>query len=141
MGYSIRDANAGDFDVVASFLDDFLRRDYFIPHRQLREVLARRYHRTVLAIDEGELLGLGIMTRRSRTLVNLLVSPCERKRGIASALLHRLRVERVRVKTNVSEGNPTEFYLNRGFRLCGEKTGKPHIVIAVVDLDSSYRYV
>ena len=141
MGYLIRDAVSGDYDALASFLDDFLRRDYFIPHRQLREILMRRYHSTVLAIEGVDLLGVAIMTRRSRTLVNLLVRPCERKRGIGDALLSRLRVERIRVKMNVTDGDPTGYYLKRGFRLSPERTGKKHIRIAVVDLDSPPRYL
>ena len=127
--------------MVQAFLDEHLRRDYFIPARQLREILVGRYHRTLLAIARDELLGLAIMTRRLRTLVNLLVSPCERKRGIGDALLSRLRVERIRVKTNVSDGDPTGYYLNRGYRMSPERTGKKHIKIAVVDLDSPPEWV
>lgn len=141
MGYLIRDARDGDFDAVASFLDQNLRRDYFIPHRQLREILAGRYHRTIVAVDDVTVLGIAIMTRRSRTLVNLLVDACERKRGIADALLSRLRVERIRIKTNVSDGDPTSYYLKRGFRLTDERTGKKHIRIAVIDLNSPPEYL
>lgn len=141
MGYALRDAVGSDYDALALFLDEFLRRDYFIPHRQLREILTRRYHTTVLAIEGTQILGVAIMTRRSRTLVNLLVCPCERKRGIGDALLSRLRVERIRVKMNVRAGDPTSYYLKRGFRLSPERTGKKHIRIAVVDLDSPPRYL
>ncbi len=136
MGYAIRDAVESDFDGVTSFLDRFLRRDYFIPHRQLREILRRRYHEMILAVDGDRILGLAIMTKAQRTLVNLLVDPCERKRGIGDALLSRLRVERIRVKMNVSDGDPTSYYLKRGYRMSQERTGKRHIRIAVVDLDS-----
>ena len=136
MSYAIRDAVADDFAGITTFLDEFLRRDYFIPYRQLRDILGGRHHRAIIAIDEERIVGLAIMTRALRTLVNLLVDPCERKRGIGDALLSRLRVERIRVKMNVSEGDPTSYYLRRGYRLSGERTGKQHIRIAVVDLDS-----
>lgn len=141
MGYAIRDACGEDFERVASFLDLHLRRDYFIPHRQLRDILSRRWHECVVAIDQDRVLGIAIATKRRRTLVNLLVASCERKRGIADALLSRLRVERIRVKTNVTDGDPTGYYLKRGFRLSSEKTGKRHIRIAVVDLDSPPKYL
>lgn len=141
MGYALRDAVADDFAMIEMFLDEHLRRDYFIPHRQLREMLTNRHHRTILAIDQEELVGIAITTRALRTLVNLLVRPCDRKRGIADALLSRLRVERIRVKTNVSDGDPTSYYLKRGYRLSDERTGKRHIKIAVVDLDAPPRWI
>ena len=136
VGYSIRNAVASDYGALVAFLDEFLRRDYFIRRRQLQEILGGRYHEALLAVDDERILGVAITTRRLRTLVNLLVRPCERKRGIADALLFRLRVERIRVKTNVSDGDPTGYYLKRGYRMSPERTGKPHIRIAVVDLDS-----
>ncbi len=136
MGFAIRDAVADDFALVASFLDDFLRRDYFIPHEQLRHVLRRRYHECILAIDGDRLVGLAIMTKAQRTLVNLLVCPCERKRGIGDALLSRLRVERIRAKMNVSAGDPSTYYRKRGYRDSRERTGKAHIKIMVLDLEN-----
>ncbi|KKM78616.1 hypothetical protein LCGC14_1358190 [marine sediment metagenome] len=135
MSYAIRVGVADDFADVRAFLDDHLRRDYFIPSRQLREILDGRYHETLLAIENERLLGVAIMTKRLRTLVNLLVSPCERKRGIGDALLSRLRVERVRAKLNVSDGDPSGYYRKRGYRDSPERTGKQHIKIMVVDLD------
>lgn len=141
MSFAIRIGVAGDYVELAAFLDEHLRRDYFIPGRQLQEILGGRYHEVVLAVDDGEIVGVAIMTRAMRTLVNLLVRPCDRKRGIADALLTRLRVERIRVKTNVSAGDPTGYYLSRGYRMSSERTGKRHIAIAVVDLNSPPRWV
>lgn len=141
MSFTIRDACEGDYDALESFLDDFLRRDYFIPRRQLREILTGRYHKSLLAVDGDQIVGVAIMTRRLRTLVNLLVRPCERKLGIGDALLSRLRVERIRVKTNVSDGDPTSYYLKRGYRMSPERTGKRHIRIAVVDIDAPPRWI
>jgi GNAT superfamily N-acetyltransferase len=135
MSYAIRIGVADDFAIVSAFLDEHLRQDYFIPSRQLREILDGRYHETILAIENEELVGLAIMTRRLRTLVNLLVAPCERKRGIGDALLSRLKVERIRAKLNVSDGDPTGYYRKRGYRDSPERTGKQHIKIMVVDLD------
>lgn len=136
MGFSIRDAGLDDLAIVATFLDQFLAGDYFMPYAQVRHVLGGRYHRTLLAVESGLIVGIAIMSRAQRTLVNLLVRPCERKRGIADALLFRLRVERIRVKMNVTDGDPTGYYLKRGYCMTSERTGKAHIRIAVVDLDS-----
>jgi N-acetylglutamate synthase-like GNAT family acetyltransferase len=135
MSYSIRNAVADDFAIIQAFMDKHLRRDYFIPSRQLREIVSERYHEILLAMENDRLVGIAIMTRAKRTLVNLLVSPCERKRGIGDALLSRLRVERVRAKLNVSDGDPTGYYRKRGYRDSPERTGKKHIKIMVVDLD------
>lgn len=141
MGYAIRNAVADDFADVQAFLDDHLRRDYFIPGRQLREILTGRYHEMILAIDDARVIGLAIMTKAQRTLVNLLVAPCERNRGIGDALLSRLRVERVRAKLNVSAGDPSDYYAKRGFRRSSERTGKKHILIMTIDLDSPPRWL
>lgn len=136
MGYLVRNASEHDYEALRAFLDEFLRRDYFIPGRQLLHVLGGRYHQTWVAVDGDSILGVAIMTSAQRTLVNLLVCPCERKRGIADALLQRVRAERIRVKMNVSDGDPTSYYQKRGYRMTDERTGKAHIRIAVVDLDS-----
>lgn len=136
MGYLIRDGCEGDFDVVCTFLDLYLRRDYFIPHQQLRQALRLRYHEIHLAIDGNRVLGLAIVTRGKRTLVNLLVSPCERKRGIGDALLCRARVERIRAKLDVSDGDPRSYYQRRGYRGTGEFNKKGNIEIMVLDVDA-----
>ena len=135
MSYVIRNAVADDFADVRSFLDLHLRRDFFIPSKQLGDILGGRYHQCILATDSERIVGIAIMTRAQRTLVNLLVDPCERKRGIGDALLSRLRVERVRAKMNVSDGDPSTYYEKRGYRTSPEATGKKHIKIMVVDLD------
>lgn len=135
MSYAIRNAVADDFVEVSAFLDEYLRKDYFVKHAQLQEILRGRHHEMVLAIDQERIVGVAIMTKRLRTLVNLLVDPCERKRGIGDALLSRLQVERVRAKLNVSDGDPSGYYRKRGYRDSAERTGKQHIKIMVVDLD------
>lgn len=135
MSYAIRNAVTDDFAIVGAFLDAHLRRDFFVPRKQLEHVLTGRYHEMVLAFDQERLVGLAIMTKAQRTLVNLLVEPCERKRGIGDALLSQLRAERVRTKLNVSDGDPSGYYRKRGYRDSPERTGKKHIKVMVVDLD------
>lgn len=136
MSYTIRDAVGQDFAMISTFLDKHLRRDYFITREQLQHVLGRRYHELVLAMDWDRLVGIAIMTKAARTLVNLLVDPEYRCRGIGDALLATLQVERVRAKLDVSDGDPRDFYRARGFRSSGRFNSKGNIEIMVVDLDS-----
>ncbi len=136
MSYVIRDAVEQDLAMILTFLDKYLRRDYFITRWQLRHVLGHRYHTMVLALEGEGLVGIAIMSKASRTLLNLLVHPDERRRGIGDALLATLKVERVRAKLDVADGDPRDFYRARGFRSSGRFNDKGNIEIMVVDLDS-----
>lgn len=136
MSYAIRDAVGHDFAMISTFLDQYLRRDYFITRWQLRHVLGHRYHKMMLAVEGERLVGVAIMTKASRTLLNLLVHPDERRRGIGDALLGSLQVERIRAKLDVADGDPRDFYRARGFRSSGRFNLKGNIEIMVVDLDS-----
>lgn len=136
MKYDIRDATPDHFDALAGFLDAHLAGDYFITHEHLKHVLEGRYHETILAVGDDGILGVAIMTKTCRTLVNLLVAPDSRKRGIGDALLATMQVERVRAKLDVMAGDPRDFYRSRGFRSSGRFNGKGNIEILVVDLES-----
>lgn len=136
MSFEIRNAVGGDFDALASFLDKYLSHDYFITHEHLRHVLRGRHHETSLAVEGECVVGVAIMTKRFRTLINLLVAKGERKRGIGDALLATMQVERVRAKLDVMAGDPRDFYRARGFRSTGRLNNKGNIEIMVVDLDS-----
>lgn len=135
MAVVIRDAVVDDFDVIREFLDDELRRDYFVTGEQLRDILNGRYHRTWLAIDDNVIVGLAIVTNAYRTLVNLLVAQNQRRRGIGDRLLQAAKPERIRAKMDVSAGDPTQFYVARGYRTTGEINAKGNISIMVFDID------
>ena len=134
MSVEIRDAVVGDYAVVRSFLDVELRRDYFVTGEQLEHILSGRYHRTWLAIDEGVIVGLAIVTNAYRTLVNLLVAENARCRGIGDRLLRTAKPERIRAKMDVSAGDPRRWYVARGYRSTGEINSKGNIAIMVFDV-------
>lgn len=136
MRFEIRRAQLDDESALGEFLDSHLRKDYFVTRAQLHEILDGRYHEMVVATDSCTIVGIAIMTRSARTLVNLLVRPADRRRGIGDALLSFLQVERIRAKLDVSDGDPRDFYRNRGFRSTGRFNIKRNIEIMVVDLDS-----
>lgn len=134
MDVLIRDAVVDDFAAMRSFLDDELRHDYFVTGEQLSDILTRRYHSTWLAIDGGVIVGLAIVTKAYRTLVNLLVAENARRRGIGDQLLQAAKPERIRAKMDVHAGDPREFYAARGYRSTGEFNDKGNIAIMVFDI-------
>ena len=136
MGYRIVEASPSHFCALRDFMDAELRKDYFIPHRQLAEILTGRYHRTWLAMDDYTILGVAILSRARRTLINLLVAACERNRGLGAALLRASRCEAVRAKIDVSSGDPRDFYCSRGYFRTGEFNKKRNIEILAIDIDS-----
>ena len=136
MGYRIREATCQDFDLLGVFMDKELRRDYFIPRKQLRHILDGRYHRCWLAVENGRILGVAIISRARRTLINLLVATCERNRGLGGALLSVTKCEAIRAKLDVSAGDPREFYVRRGYFRTGQFNRRQNIEILAVDVDS-----
>ena len=131
MGYWIEEASPSHLAALIEFMDRELRKDYFMPRRQLEHVLTGRYHMTYLAVEKHHILGVAIIS-----LVNLLVAACERKRGLGSALLRACRCEIVRAKIDVTSGDPRDFYASRGYRRTGEFNRKRNIEIMCVDIDS-----
>lgn len=130
----IRDAVVDDFAGIRAFLDSELRLDYFVTGEQLRDILTRRWHSTWLAIDDGSIVGLAIVTKAFCTLVNLLVAENCRRRGIGDRLLQAAKPERIRAKLDVHAGDPRQFYVARGYRATGEFNLKGNIAIMVYDI-------
>lgn len=123
----IREGDLGDGEAFCAFLDAELRRDYFIPRRQQAEILEGRYHIVWLALEEGHILGMAIVSKAKMTLCNLLVAAAARNRGIGDALLRKSAVSRVRAKLDVSAGDPRDFYRKRGFIGTGEFNPKGNV--------------
>lgn len=136
MGCSIRNAVVDDFAAIRTFLDDELRRDYFVTGEQLRDILSRRWHSTWLAIADDSIVGVAIVTNAFRTLVNLLVAENCRRRGIGDQLLQAAKPERIRAKMDVYAGDPRQFYVARGYRSTGEFNDKGNIEIMVYDIEN-----
>lgn len=136
MGYRIREGYIADYYALVEFLDRELRKDYFIPKQQVHHILCGRYHRTWLAVEEHKIVGVAIISRARRTLINLLVAGCERNRGLGGALLRACKCEVVRAKLDVSAGDPRVFYCSRGYMRTGDFNKKRNIEILAVDVDS-----
>lgn len=140
MGYQIREAYIADYYTLVDFMDRELRRDFFIPRQQIHHILCGRYHRTWLAVEKGRILGVAIISRARRTLINLLVATCERNRGLGGALLRISKPEAIRAKLDVTAGDPREFYCSRGYLRTGEFNRKRNIEILAVDVDNPPRH-
>ncbi len=136
----IRQGDLGDGEAFCAFLDAELRRDYFIPRRQQAEILEGRYHMVWIAVGEGRILGVAIVSKAKGTLVNLLVAKGARRRGIGAALLAKASVQRVRAKLDVSAGDPRDFYRARGFESTGEFNEKGNIELLVAVRGSCGRH-
>lgn len=100
---------------LSFWIDVHLRRDYFMPRRQLRELLSRPQSDTWVIVLRGEVIGLAVVWGELR-LHNLLLDAAWRGKGIGSVVVKALGIEEVRAKTNMSMGDPTGFYQKLGFR-------------------------
>lgn len=111
---TIRRATRDDLVPLAFFYDTCLRRDYFFRRGQLAEILDGLHHTALIAEIDGILVGVAITTAGCR-LVNLLVHPAYRGLQIGRALVTASDATEVRVKRNMSTGDPLRFYRKLGF--------------------------
>lgn len=122
----VRPAQPGDLEPLRFFFDTALRKDYFIRRGQLEEILDGPHHQVFVAEIDAILVGVAITTRGTR-LVNALVHPAYRGIGIGRALLAATNVTEVRVKTDMSTGDPRPFYRACGFRATGTRNRRGNI--------------
>lgn len=123
---TIRPAGPRDFQPLTFFFDAVLRRDYFLRRGQLAEILTGSRHRVFLAEIDGVLVGAAILTCGAR-LVNVLVHPGYRGLNIGRQLVDVAGAREVRVKTDMSSGDPRGFYRKLGFRPTGERNARGNI--------------
>lgn len=122
----VRPALRSDAVPLSFFFDTVLRRDYFLRRGQLDEMLRGPHHRVWVAEIDGILVGVAITTRGTR-LVNAIVHPAYRGLGIGRALVQATGATEVRVKLDMSTGDPRGFYQQLGFRTTGIQNGKGNI--------------
>jgi GNAT superfamily N-acetyltransferase len=127
-GLTIRPANPGDATPLGFFFDTALRRDYFLRRGQLAEMLQSPYHRVYVAEIDTVLVGVAVTTRGTR-LVNALVHPGYRGLGIGRALINQSGATEVRVKRDMSTGDPRGFYAALGFESAGPAPRRENIEI------------
>jgi len=124
---AVRPALPGDLVPLRFFFDAMLRRDYFLRTGQLEEMIRGPHHRVLVAEIDTVLVGVAVLTAGSR-LVNALVHPAYRGLGIGSELIRRSGATQVRVKTDMSAGDPSAFYQSLGFVPTGRRNARGNIV-------------
>ncbi len=123
---SLRPAGASDLVPLTFFFDTMLRKDYFLRRGQLADMLRSPHHRVLVAEIDTILVGIAITTHGTR-LVNTLVHPAYRGLGIGKALVRCSGATEVRVKTDLTTGDPRGFYAALGFQPTGETNDKGNI--------------
>jgi GNAT superfamily N-acetyltransferase len=125
---AVRPAGASDAVPLGFFFDAVLRKDYFLRRGQLADMLRSPYHQVFVAEIDTILVGIAIQTRGTR-LVNVLVHPGYRGLGIGRALVQHSGATEVRVKLDMSTGDPRGFYAALGFEPAGRTPGNGHIEV------------
>jgi len=97
------------------WIDTHLRRDYFLPRRQLRELLSRPNSDTWVIVVGSEVVGLAVVWGELR-LHNLFLDAGWRGKGIGTVIVRALGIEEVRAKRDMSTGDPKPFYQAIGFK-------------------------
>jgi GNAT superfamily N-acetyltransferase len=125
---AVRPAGVRDAIPLGFFFDTVLRKDYFLRRGQLADMLRGPYHQVYVAEIDTILVGIAIQTRGTR-LVNVLVHPGYRGLGIGRALVQHSGATEVRVKLDMSTGDPRGFYAALGFEPAGRSSGNGHIEV------------
>lgn len=125
---TVRPACRGDLVPLSFFFDAVLRRDYFLRRGQLADMFQSPYHTLLIAEIDHILVGAAVLTRGTR-LVNVLVHPAYRGLGIGRALVQLSGATEVRVKLDMSTGDPRAFYRALGFVACENQPSKSNIQV------------
>jgi len=86
--------------------------DYFVPKARHEGFL--KSHNVLLALEAEHIVGWAVTTAK-HSLIHLLVAGDCRGQGVGQEMLRRLNPELVRSKVDQSTGDPTSFYLQRGY--------------------------
>jgi len=124
-----RTAEKSDTDAIVTFVDYWLSggakhdlapgggQDYFVP-RARHEGFLKKHH-VLIALDGNHIVGWAVTTPKN-SLIHLLVAGDCRGQGVGQEMLARLNPQLVRSKIDQTTGDPTEFYLQRGYQLTAQ---------------------
>lgn len=125
-----------DCNALADWCDSVLGRDFFFKRRHLESILERRNNFVWSIVVDDVCSGLVILYDGS-ILHNLYVDPTIRGSGIGTAVLQHFRPKRIRSKTNMLAGDPTDFYLRNGYVVDQPDPTRPHIIDMVLPQGSA----
>lgn len=123
---TLRQATEADLDDIVAFVDYWLSglarrdglpeggKDYFVPRGRHHGFIIRNSHNVLLAIDTNHIVGWAVVTRKN-SLIHLLISGQCRGQGIGRKMLELLNPDTVRSKIDQSTGDPTPWYLTKGY--------------------------
>lgn len=117
-----------DLEPMLDRLETLLHEDYFFRRKHFAAILARPQAAVYAIRVEGDFAAIAIVYEGS-TLQNLYVHPEHRRLGVGTSVLRWLNPEVVRAKTNMSQGDPTEFYSKNGYKSATVDPSKPHITL------------
>ena len=110
----IRKITRDDFPKILAFADIYLRRDWLIR----KQYLTDRINDCIICESvDGKLLGFGIISPKTKTLINLIVHPKFRGQGIGKKILKFINPQIIHSKANQSTGDPKSFYLKNGYEI------------------------
>lgn len=116
-----------DYLALADWSDMHLGRDYFFRRGHVEKVLGRD-HNQVYAFEIDDVMGGFMILYNGSVLHNLYLQPEYRHTGIGSAILQHFNPSRIRSKTNMLAGDPTDFYKANGYVVDQPDPARPHIL-------------
>jgi len=121
---TIRDATVNDIPELMTFMDDQLKKDWFLAKGRWKRYItgvdwnrnkkSHTPHLVRVAEVDGKIAGVYIKSHTGK-LFNLMVRRDMRKSGVGKALMLDAKPKVVRCKTDMHAGNPSEFYKKLGF--------------------------
>lgn len=132
----LRRCGPGDEAPLITFCDIHMRKDWFCRAGQWKGLLEQPYTQVYAVLFDDMMIGI-VAIYRETTLNNLYIASEFRGRGVGKAILDALRPTYVRAKTNMSSGDPTEFYRNNGFTVDQADPDRPHIKVMKLERDAA----
>lgn len=121
-------ASLDDCDLICDLLDGALRNDAHFPPKQMKEILQRPTSEVWIILYKDLVCGVAIMYI-GRRLHNMFVSDWARNSGVGSYVLSLLNPAEIRVKSNMHDGDPSQFYEKSGYSKESTIAEKPHISV------------